>query len=219
MSANALLARFGLMGFSALMLERGVSAEQGALIATRVGLSEQTIDAMTFAALAPHAHFLFAPSARYLCRRGAETHPTMHRRSGVARRAENSVEHAAAVPAATDAEGEANLRGILKSWPSATRRRPVAAHEGLHADRQKRAEAGSIAAQSHKLCSSPTNFGSLRPMNYKSKSRNYARPCLAERGLPQITTSDAVYRTGASQSNQPPQNPTPEFDFCGLSTQ
>lgn len=73
MSANALLAHFGLAGFSALTLEQGLSAEQGALIAARVGLSAQTIDAMTFAALAPHARFLIAPSARYFCPRCAET--------------------------------------------------------------------------------------------------------------------------------------------------
>jgi hypothetical protein len=73
MSTNALLAHFGLTGFSALTLERGLSAEQGALIATRVGLSAQTIDAMTFAALAPHARFLIAPSARYFCPRCADT--------------------------------------------------------------------------------------------------------------------------------------------------
>jgi hypothetical protein len=73
MSANALLAHFGTAKVSALTLERGLSAEQGALIGVRVGLSAQTIDAMTFAALAPHARFLIAPSARYFCPRCAKT--------------------------------------------------------------------------------------------------------------------------------------------------
>ncbi len=31
------------------------------------------------------------------------------------------------------------------------------------------------AAQFHKLCSSPANFGSFRPINCESGSRNYAR--------------------------------------------
>ncbi|MBU6529404.1 TniQ family protein (plasmid) [Methylocystis sp. MJC1] len=67
MSANALLAHFGLTEVSALTLEQGLSAGQGALIAARAGLSAQTIDGMTFAALAPHARCLIAPSARYFC--------------------------------------------------------------------------------------------------------------------------------------------------------
>jgi hypothetical protein len=67
MSANALLAHFGLEGFSAPTLEQGLSAEQGALIEARVGLDAQTIDAMTFAALAPHARIMIAPCARYFC--------------------------------------------------------------------------------------------------------------------------------------------------------
>ncbi|MCQ4191499.1 TniQ family protein [Methylocystis suflitae] len=73
MSANALLAHFGLAGVSALTLEQGLSAGQGALIATRAGLSAQTIDGMTFAGLAPHARFVIAPSARYFCPRCAKT--------------------------------------------------------------------------------------------------------------------------------------------------
>jgi len=73
MSANALLAHFGLAGFSALTLEQGLSPGQGALIAARAGLSAQTIDGMTFAALAPHARFMIAPSARYFCPSCAKT--------------------------------------------------------------------------------------------------------------------------------------------------
>jgi hypothetical protein len=41
----------------------------------------------------------------------------------VARLTENPVEYAAATLAAADAEGEASLRRVLRSWPSATRRR------------------------------------------------------------------------------------------------
>ncbi|MGB5086757.1 MAG: TniQ family protein, partial [Methylocystis silviterrae] len=73
MSANALLAHFGLAGFSALKLEQGLSPGQGALIATRAGLSARTIDNMTFAALAPHARVMIAPSARYFCPSCAQT--------------------------------------------------------------------------------------------------------------------------------------------------
>jgi hypothetical protein len=73
MSANALLAHFGLAGFSALTLEQGLSAGQGASIATRAGLSAQMIGGMTFAALAPQARFMIAPSARYFCPSCAKT--------------------------------------------------------------------------------------------------------------------------------------------------
>ena len=73
MSANALLAHFRLAGFSALKLEQGLSPGQGALIATRAGLSARTIDNMTFAALAPHARVMIAPSARYFCPSCAQT--------------------------------------------------------------------------------------------------------------------------------------------------
>jgi len=73
LSANALLAHFGLAGSSALTLEQGLAAGQGALIAARAGLSAQTIEGMTFAALAPHAHFMIAPSARYFCPSCAKT--------------------------------------------------------------------------------------------------------------------------------------------------
>jgi len=73
MSARALLAQFGLAGPSALTLEYGLAAGQGALIAARTGLSAPTIDGMTFSTLAPHARFLIAPSARYFCPCCAET--------------------------------------------------------------------------------------------------------------------------------------------------
>jgi len=72
-SAEALLAHFGLAEVSALTLEQGLSAAQRASIAARAGLSAQTIDGMTFAAITPHARFLIAPSARYFCPRCAET--------------------------------------------------------------------------------------------------------------------------------------------------
>lgn len=67
------VAHFGLAGPSALTLEKGLSAGQGALIAARTGLSAFSIDAMTFATQAPHAHFMIAPSARYFCPRCAQT--------------------------------------------------------------------------------------------------------------------------------------------------
>ncbi len=73
MSTGALLVHFGLPGRPALMLEKGLSAGEGALIAARAGLSAPAIDAMTFATLAPRAHFMIAPSARYFCPRCAET--------------------------------------------------------------------------------------------------------------------------------------------------
>lgn len=73
MSANALLVHFGLTEVSALTLEQGLSAGQGALIAARSGLSAQTVDAMTFAAFGLHARFMIAPSARYLCPSCART--------------------------------------------------------------------------------------------------------------------------------------------------
>jgi hypothetical protein len=73
LSARELLAQFGLAKSSALTLEKGFSAGQGALIAARVGLSAPAIEAMTFSTLAPRAHFMIAPSARYFCPRCAET--------------------------------------------------------------------------------------------------------------------------------------------------
>ena len=71
--ASALLAHFGLAEPSALTLERGLSAGQGALISARAGLSAPAIEAMTFSTLAPHAHVMIAASARYFCPRCAET--------------------------------------------------------------------------------------------------------------------------------------------------
>ena len=73
LSSSALLAEFGLANASALTLEKGISAEQGALIAARVGLDAPAIEAMTFSTLAPRAHFMIAPIARYFCPRCAET--------------------------------------------------------------------------------------------------------------------------------------------------
>ncbi len=79
LSASALLAEFGLANASALTLEKGIAAEQGALIAARVGLSASAIEAMTFSTLAPRVHFMIAPVARYFCPRCAET-PTIGRK-------------------------------------------------------------------------------------------------------------------------------------------
>ncbi len=73
LSTSALVAHFGLAGSSAPALEKGLSMEEGALIAARTGLSASSIDAMTFATLAPHARFMIAPSARYFCPRCAQT--------------------------------------------------------------------------------------------------------------------------------------------------
>jgi hypothetical protein len=51
----------------ALTLEKGLSAEQAALIAARTGLSASAIEAMTLANLAPHANVMVAANARYFC--------------------------------------------------------------------------------------------------------------------------------------------------------
>ena len=99
----------------------------------------------------------------------------------VARLTENPVEHAAATLAAADAEGEASLRRLLRSWPLATRRRI-----DVHLRRLMTAKTagkvapgilngGRMATQSHKLCSSPGNFGAIRPANCESESGDYAR--------------------------------------------
>ena len=329
MSASALLAHFGLPGKHALTLEKGLSAGEGALIAARTGLSVATIEAMTFAAFAPCAHVMIAPSARYLCPQCAAT-PTVGRKGAalpwtfwcsahgvrlwaregrpmetflpesvlerldplarrgaarlaawaenrdpggdsriptvpdllrfltapcrrssppsldeqprlslearranhgfltqpiarqallavapeydrfapvlakpvrrgldalargsllqnyalavaVARVAENPAELAAAVLAAADAEGEESLRRALRSWPAAARRRiearlkrPLAAQSAAKTGSGGPSR-GKLAAQSHKLCANPANFGRFRPINCESESRNYAR--------------------------------------------
>jgi len=329
LSASGLLAQFGVAGASALALERGVSVGQGALIVARTGLDVRAIEAMTYSDLAPRAHFMIAPSARYFCPRcaatpaigrkdtalpwtfwcsvhgvrlwahesrpmesflppsvlerldplaklgaarmaawaqdrdpvgetGSPTVPVLlqfltapYRRSSppslaeqprlslearranhsfltqpiarqallvvapeynrfapvlakpvrqgldalarggllqnyalaaaVARLTENPVKHAATTLAAADAEGEANLRQVLRSWPWATRRRIEADLRRLLAAESAakvtlgRPNGWRIAVQSHKLCSSPGNFGAIRPINCESKSRNYAR--------------------------------------------
>jgi TniQ len=72
LSTSALVAQFGLAGSSALTLEKGLSTGEEALIAARTGLSESSIDAMTFTTLAPHARFMIALSARYFCPRCAQ---------------------------------------------------------------------------------------------------------------------------------------------------
>jgi len=109
---------------------------------------------------------------------------------GVARLTENPVAHAAVALAAADAEGETSLRRVLRSWPWATRRR-IDTHlrRLLAANSAAKITAGQpnrgrIATQSHKLCSSPTNFGSFCPTNCESESRNYARPGRSEPWIP-----------------------------------
>lgn len=329
LSTSALVAHFGLAGSSAPTLEKRLSTGQGALIAARTGLSASSIDAMTFATLAPHAHFMIAPSARYFCpccaktpaigrkdaalpwtfwcsahgvrlwarekrpmqsflpesvldrldplaRRGAarlaawaedrdsigeQGLPTVpdllqfltapYRRSSppslaeqprlslearranhafltqpiarqallvvapeynrfapvlakpvrpgldalargsllqsyalavaVARLTENPVDYAATTLAAADAEGEASLRRVLRSWPWATRRR-IETHlrRLLASDPATKFTAGQprrgrLATQFHKLCSNPINFGAFCPTNCESESQNYAR--------------------------------------------
>ena len=83
---------------------------------------------------------------------------------GVARLTENPVEHAAAALAAADVEGETNLRRILGSWPSATRRR-------IDTHLRRLLAAGSAA----KITAGQPNRGGLR-----RSSINYAR-------IPQIS--------------------------------
>jgi hypothetical protein len=102
---------------------------------------------------------------------------------GVARLTGNPVEHAVLALAA-DAEG--NLRRVLRSWPWATRRR-IYIHLRRLMDSRSAAKItsgqpnrGRFAARFHKLCSNPTNFGSFRPINCESESRNYARSGRAE---------------------------------------
>ena len=269
LSANALLVHFGLAGFSALTLEQGLSAGQGASIATRAGLSAQTIGGMTFSALAPQARFMIAPSARYfrpscaktpaigrkdvalpwtfwcsvhgvrlwarekrpmesflpesalerldpLARRGAarfaawaedrdpkgETGaPTVTRRyrrrlaaaelriggrRGAVDRKPRRVRSGGAVGGRRRGGDEpAPNYGDLALCDASAHRRRVAAPHGRQAS-QKCAAARSIAAQFHKLCASPTNFGAFRSMNRESKFRNYAPLRRAARRIPQI---------------------------------
>ena len=98
----------------------------------------------------------------------------------VARLTENPVEHAAATLAAADAEGETRLRRVLRSWPRATRSRIDTHLRGLQASKSAakitpgRPNRRQFATQFHKLCANPTNFGTFRPINCESESRNYA---------------------------------------------
>ena len=98
----------------------------------------------------------------------------------------------AAAVAAADAEGgnaaPTPSLGVVALGDATADRRPVAALHGFQLSRQKRFGSWSIAAQFHKLCSSPTNFGPFRPINYESKSRNYARPLRSGSWIPQILT-------------------------------
>jgi hypothetical protein len=324
LSASGLLAQFGVAGVSALALETGFSAGQGASIAARTGLVARALEAMTYSDLAPRAHFMIAPRARYFCPQcavtpsigrkdaalpwtfwcgvhgvrlwaregrpmesllpssvlerldplalrgaaqlaawgqgrdsagdaGSPTVPDLlqflsapYRRASppsvaeqprlslearranhafltqpiarqallviapeynrfapvlakpvrlgldavacgsllqnyalaaaIARLIENPVDHVALTLAAADAEGEANLRRLLRVWPLATRRR-IDAHlrrlmatESVAKVTSGRSKGGRLATQSHKLCSSPGNFGAIRPINCESKS-------------------------------------------------
>jgi len=72
MSANALLAHFGLAGFRRSRWNRACRRGRG-LDRDAAGLSAQMIGGMTFAALAPQARFMIAPSARYFCPSCAKT--------------------------------------------------------------------------------------------------------------------------------------------------
>ena len=51
LSASGLLAQFGVAAGSALALEKGFSAGQGALIGARTGLDVRAIEAMTYSRL------------------------------------------------------------------------------------------------------------------------------------------------------------------------
>ena len=108
----------------------------------------------------------------------------------VARLTENPVELAAEALAAADAEGETCLRGVLRLWPLALRRRVLAylgrllAFESAKKLTPGRPRKGRVATQSRKLCSGPTNFDALRPTNCESESRNYARPGRSEPWIP-----------------------------------
>ena len=73
--------------------------------------------------------------------------------------------------AAADAEGEARLRRVLRSWPWATRSRIDTHLRGLQAAKSAakitsgRPNRRQFATQFHKLCANPTNFGTFRPIN------------------------------------------------------
>jgi len=76
---GALLAHCGLAGADPFVLEKGLGAGEGALLAERTGLSPEKIEAMTFREVAAPARFMIARGDRGICPRCAET-PAIRRR-------------------------------------------------------------------------------------------------------------------------------------------
>jgi hypothetical protein len=64
---GALLAHCGLVGADPFVLEKGLGAGEGALLAVRTGLSPEAIEAMTFRELAAPAHGMIARGDRGIC--------------------------------------------------------------------------------------------------------------------------------------------------------
>ncbi len=77
--------------------------------------------------------------------------------------------------------------GVVALGDASAHRRPTATPHGPDVGRQKCFWTGSNAAQFHKLCASPTNFGWFRPINCESESRNYARLRGVGRRIPKIS--------------------------------
>jgi TniQ len=76
---GALLAHCGVAGADPFVLEKGLGAGEGALLAERTGLSPEKIEAMTFREVAAPARFMIARGDRGICPRCAET-PAIRRR-------------------------------------------------------------------------------------------------------------------------------------------
>ena len=76
---GALLAHCGLAGADPFVLEKGLGAGEGALLAERTGLSPEAIEAMTFRQVAAPVRFMIARGDRGICPRCAET-PAIRRR-------------------------------------------------------------------------------------------------------------------------------------------
>ena len=99
----------------------------------------------------------------------------------VARVAENPAELAAAVLAAADAEGEdeppPGFAVVARGGAAADRGAAQTPAGGSirRENRRRRAPPRPLAAQSHKLCANPANFGRFPPINCEPESRNYAR--------------------------------------------
>jgi TniQ len=77
--AGALLAHCGLAGADPLVLEKGLGAGEGALLAERTGLRPEAIEAMTFRELTAPAHGMIARGDRGICPLCAKT-PAIRRR-------------------------------------------------------------------------------------------------------------------------------------------